>query len=167
MKGERSHLISEGQIGEDRQVLGPLDRHEEETSRSLVHILRAAGRVQRHVVLRRRPLRLIACHINILINCGRYFSITIYCFIRSFPWLYVNKKVTQSNNLKYCNGMRVWVLHQKLVIMPSALPSLFNFLFPFALFLILRSMMRDLSLQTVGQTHHHLFVGCGVVVQDG
>lgn len=64
---EAAHLVSEGQVGEDGKVLGPLDGHEEQPRRRLVHVLRA-GRVQSHVVLRGRPLRLVAGHVNVLVD---------------------------------------------------------------------------------------------------
>lgn len=65
-----SHLVSERKVREDRKVLGPLDGHEEQPGRGLVHTLRAAGGVQGAVVVRGAPLRLVAGHINVLIHCG-------------------------------------------------------------------------------------------------
>lgn len=71
-----SHLVSEGQVGEHRQVLGPLHWHEEQPRRGLVHIL-GAGRVQSHVVLRGRPLRLVAGHVDVLVNWNRKHQVRI------------------------------------------------------------------------------------------
>ena len=62
-----SDLVSEGQVGEDRQVLGPLHGHEEQPRRGLVHVL-GAGRVQGHVILGGRSLRLVAGYVDVLVD---------------------------------------------------------------------------------------------------
>lgn len=67
-----AHLVSEGKVREDGQVLGPLDRHEEQAGRGLVHTLWTAGGVQRGVVVRRVSLRLIAGHIDVFIHWGKH-----------------------------------------------------------------------------------------------
>lgn len=66
---DASHLVSEGQVRKHGQVLGPLHRHEEQPGRGLEHVL-GAGRVESHVVLRGGSLRLVARHVDVLVNWG-------------------------------------------------------------------------------------------------
>ena len=61
------NLVPEGQVGEDREVLGPLDGHEEQAGGGLVDVLRAAG-VEGHVVLRGGSLGLVTGHVDVLVH---------------------------------------------------------------------------------------------------
>lgn len=68
------YLIPEGQAGEHRQVLGPLDSHEEQTSRCLMDAVQATGGGGRRV-WGQGEFGVIAGDIDVLIHCWRRFCI--------------------------------------------------------------------------------------------
>lgn len=66
----QSHLVSKWQLSKNRQIFSPLDRHEEESCRCLVHTLWTAGSVWGHAKVRGSPISLwiVCCHIDVLLH---------------------------------------------------------------------------------------------------
>lgn len=66
----RPHLVTKWQVSKHRQIFCPLDWHEEESCRCLIHILWTAGGIRGQTAVEGSEVPLwICCHINIFLHC--------------------------------------------------------------------------------------------------